>query len=47
VAKDEIVGFKKIVGKKGGDPYWTVNLKRLDEMLPISRRQQFIVKEFG
>jgi two-component system response regulator AlgR len=47
VAKDEIVGFKKIVGKKGGDPYWTVNLKRLDEMLPISHRQQFIVKEFG
>ena len=47
VAKDEIVGFEKVVDEKGGDSHWTVNLKQLDEMLPISRRQQFIVKEFG
>ncbi|MEO6421208.1 MAG: LytTR family DNA-binding domain-containing protein [Candidatus Nitrotoga sp.] len=47
VAKDEIVGFEKIVDEKSGDSYWAVNLKKLNETLPISRRQQFIVKEFG
>ena len=47
VAKAEIVGFEKVVDEKSGDSHWIVNLKRLNEMLPISRRQQFIVKEFG
>ena len=47
VAKNEIVGFEKVVDEKSGDSHWTVNLKNLHEMLPISRRQQFIVKEFG
>lgn len=47
VAKDEIVGFEKVVDEKGGESHWTVNLKRLTETLPISRRQRFIVKEFG
>ena len=47
VAKNEIVGFQKVVDEKSGDSHWTVNLKNLHEMLPISRRQQFIVKEFG
>lgn len=47
VAKNEIVGFEKVVDEKSGDSHWTVNLRNLHEMLPISRRQQFIVKEFG
>jgi len=45
VAKDEIESFEK-VGEEGADAHWTVKLKGLEERLPISRRQQFIVKEF-
>jgi two-component system, LytTR family, response regulator AlgR len=45
VAKSEIESFEKI-GEEGADSHWTVKLKGLDERLPISRRQQFIVKEF-
>ena len=47
VAKEEIEGFEKVVDNEDGESHWTVKLKGLDEMLPISRRQQFIVKEFG
>ena len=47
VAKDEIEGFEKLADDNGGEVHWTVKLKGLDELLPISRRQQFIVKEFG
>jgi two-component system response regulator AlgR len=47
VAKDEIEGFEKVSDDEGGDSHWAVKLKGLAEMLPISRRQQFIVKEFG
>ncbi len=47
VAKDEIEGFEKVTDEDGGETHWTVKLKGLAEMLPISRRQQFIVKEFG
>ena len=46
VAKDEIEGFEK-VADEGGEAHWTVKLKGLDEKLPVSRRQQFMVKEFG
>lgn len=45
VAKDEIESFEK-AGAEGADLHWTVKLKGLEEKLPISRRQQFIVKEF-
>ncbi len=45
VAKEEIESFEK-VGEDGADSHWVVKLKGLDERLPISRRQQFIVKEF-
>jgi two-component system response regulator AlgR len=45
VAKDEIESFEK-VGEEGADMHWAVKLKGLEERLPISRRQQFIVKEF-
>ncbi len=47
VAKDEIEGFEKVADNEEGESHWTVKLKGLDEMLPISRRQQFIVKEFS
>ncbi len=47
VAKNEIEGFEKVVDDEDGESHWTVKLKGLDEMLPISRRQQFIVKEFS
>lgn len=46
VAKSEIEGFEKVIGEDG-DSHWTVKLKGLDEQLPISRRQQFIVREFS
>jgi len=45
VAKDEIESFEK-TGDDGAETHWTVKLKGLDEKLPISRRQQYIVKEF-
>jgi len=47
VAKDEIEGFEKVVDNETGEAHWAVKLKGLDELLPISRRQQSIVKEFG
>ena len=47
VAKNEVVGFEKVVDEKGGESHWTVNLKGLKETLSISRRQRFIVKKFG
>ena len=47
VAKGEIEGFEKLADDEGGEVHWTVKLKGLDELLPISRRQQFIVREFG
>ena len=45
VAKEEIESFEK-VGEEGAEAHWAVKLKGLEERLPISRRQQFIVKEF-
>lgn len=45
VAKEEIESFEK-AGEEGADSHWTVKLKGLEERLPISRRQQYIVKEF-
>ena len=46
VAKAHIVGFEKDVAE-AGEARWTVMLNSLDEKLPVSRRQQHIVKEFG
>lgn len=45
VAKDAIEGFER-GGEEGGSG-WMVKLKGLEERLPISRRQQHIVKEIG
>ncbi len=47
VAKEEVEGFEKVADEDGGELRWAVKLKGLDEKLPISRRQQFMVKEFG
>lgn len=45
VAKSEIESFEK-VADEGNESHWTVKLKGLEERLPISRRQQHVVKEF-
>ncbi len=47
VAKEEIEGFEKVAEEDGGESHWAVKLKCLDEKLPISRRQQFMVKELS
>jgi two-component system, LytTR family, response regulator AlgR len=46
VAKAHIIGFERDV-LEAGESRWTVMLNGLDEKLPVSRRQQHIVKEFG
>ena len=45
VAKAEIAGFER-VADEGAETHWAVKLKGLEEKLPISRRQQHLVKEF-
>lgn len=45
VAKDEIEGFEKIAETDTSELHWAAKLRGLTELLPISRRQQFIVKE--
>ena len=47
VAKEEIEGFEKIAETDDSEAHWAVKLKGLEELLPISRRQQYIVKEFS
>lgn len=47
VAKEEIEGFEKVAETDDSEAHWTVKLKGLEELLPISRRQQYIVKEFS
>lgn len=47
VAKNAIEGFEKKAAEEGSESHWAVKLKGLDETLPISRRQQSLVKEFG
>lgn len=45
VAKAAIAGFEK--GGDEGESGWVLKIKGLDEKLPVSRRQQAIVKEYG
>ena len=47
VAKSEITGFEKVAETENSEAHWAVRLKGLEELLPISRRQQFIVKEYS
>ncbi|HMJ49478.1 MAG TPA: LytTR family DNA-binding domain-containing protein [Burkholderiales bacterium] len=46
VAKDRITGFEK-VAEDSGESHWEVVLKGVQDKLPVSRRQQYIVKEFA
>jgi two-component system response regulator AlgR len=45
VAKAYITGFERI--SEGGESRWLTLLKGLGEKLPVSRRQQFVVREFA
>jgi two-component system response regulator AlgR len=46
VARDAIRGFERRVNAEG-DAHWEVLLRGVNEALPVSRRQQFIVREIG
>ena len=46
VARDAIRGFERRVSADG-DAHWEVLLRGVTEALPVSRRQQFIVREIG
>jgi len=46
VARDAIRGFERSASGEG-DAHWEVLLKGLPETLPVSRRQQSIVREIG
>lgn len=47
VSRNAIEGFERKAAEEGGDGHWMVRLKGLGESLPISRRQQALVKDFG
>ena len=46
VARDFIRGFERRANDEG-DAHWEVLLHGIDESLPVSRRQQYIVREIG
>jgi two-component system, LytTR family, response regulator AlgR len=46
VARDAIRGFERHVSAEG-DAHWEVLMRDVPEALPVSRRQQFIVREIG
>jgi len=46
VAREAICGFERRVSADG-DAHWEVMLRGVTEDLPVSRRQQFIVREIG
>ena len=46
VAREFIKGFERRVSDEG-DAHWEVLLRDIAESLPVSRRQQFIVREIG
>jgi len=45
VARAAVRGFERSM--KEGEPHWEVLLEGVDERIGISRRQQYIVREFG
>ena len=45
VAKAYVGGFEREAGE--GEARWVVLLRGIDERLPVSRRQQHIVRELG
>jgi len=46
VARDFIRGFERRANDDG-DAHWEVLLHGIGETLPVSRRQQYIVREIG
>jgi two-component system response regulator AlgR len=46
VSRDHIRGFERRVSEEG-DAHWEVLLRDIPESLPVSRRQQFVVREIG
>lgn len=46
VARDHIRGFERRVNDDG-DAHWEVQLTGVAESLPVSRRQQFVVRDVG
>jgi two-component system response regulator AlgR len=46
VAREFVRGFERCVGDEG-DAHWEVVLKGVPETLPVSRRQQYVVREIG
>ena len=47
VAKEAIIGFEKVAETDTSESHWAAKLKGLETLLPISRRQQYIVKDFS
>ncbi|MBM5574300.1 LytTR family DNA-binding domain-containing protein [Deefgea sp. CFH1-16] len=45
VSRDNIAGFEREV-QTGGEAHWVVILRDVPERLPVSRRQQHIIKDF-
>jgi two-component system, LytTR family, response regulator AlgR len=46
VAREYVDRFERS-GEDGGEGAWVVVLRGLDERLPVSRRQQHVIKDFG
>jgi two-component system response regulator AlgR len=46
VSRDHIRGFERRVNDDG-DAHWEVLLAGVQETLPVSRRQQFVVRDMG
>jgi len=46
VAKASITGFEKMA-EEAGEAHWKVVLKGVEEKLPVSRRLQYLVKDFA
>ena len=46
VAREAIRGFERRLNHDG-DPHWEVMLNGITESLPVSRRQQSVVRDIG
>jgi two-component system response regulator AlgR len=46
VAREYVDRFER-TGEDSGEGGWVVVLRGLDERLPVSRRQQHVIKDFG
>jgi two-component system response regulator AlgR len=46
-AKSAIEGFERVPAQDGSEAHWAVMLRGIAERLPVSRRQQHLVRDFG